>query len=319
MATKTKLQVWWHVRQPKDPVSTLDLSYRPCDAARGTPLDYVPIDHLANIGGQLSDTLQRRLVEVTRQIGHFVPAAEPRDFGLGPIQPTEWLEGFSYFPQGGPPYERGDLFVAYRHHWPKFVEQESHNFTLHTDQVPRSLEAMLRTFTPICEEIAWRRYKERYDVPPETVVPQEYHPPFIFISFLDAYRAAAEVLREQLVDQDFLVFVDREAIAAGKRWRMELDAGLEQMEVFVPLVVPKYATGGATKLEYDRAREREEQGKTTILPVLIDGAPADFPQFNEAQLVLLNTEERRREPLLTEAVARLVGGIFGIPVKGLTG
>ena len=317
---ETKLQVWWHVRNPKDPIGGFALSYRPCNAKTGAPLHYVPVGHLEGVGGRLAGELQRRLPECAHQIERFVPPAESRDFGLGPVQPNQWLEAFSYLPQGGPSYERGDLFVAYRHHWPGFLENEPHNLILHVGQIPRSLESMLRTLTPDCEKICWEDYKRRYGVPPETLVPQEYHPPFVFISFLDAYRAIAGKLRDELAKRDFLVFVDREAITAGKKWPLELSKALDQMDFFLPLLAPGYGEGGATKDESAQARTRESRGEVTVISVLVDGAPEMFPEFNQTQMVLLNTEERRAGPTLwSEAVERLVGGMFGVPVHGLTG
>ena len=95
MTQRTKLQIWWHVRNPDDPIGSFAVSYRSCIAEIGAPLEHVPIRHLENIGRFLPDELQRRISQCSRVIRQFVPKAEARDFGLGEVKPTEWLEAFS--------------------------------------------------------------------------------------------------------------------------------------------------------------------------------------------------------------------------------
>ena len=133
--------------------------------------------------------------------------------------------------------------------------------TIRAEESPRSLEAMLRTFTPACEAIGWEDYKGRYNIKPEQIIPQEYHPPFVFVSFLDAYRGIAMRLRDDLVTKDFLVFLDREAIAAGRKWRVEIDDALSRMEFSLPLVAPGHGVAGMTEHELSWARRHEHAGR----------------------------------------------------------
>lgn len=315
---RIKVQVWWHLRDPKSPGS-FALSYRPCDAETDRPLEDVAPRHLEQKGNDLPPHLGDLLPHCVQQIHALIPPPAPRDFGLGEIPPQYWLEAFSFMPMDAPGHERGDLLVHYRYHWHGFVEHEHHQMLLRVAAIPKSLAAMLGTFTRFCEEAAWADYKARYKIPAEAVVSEEYRPPFLFISFRDRYRDVAEILRDHLVARDFAVFLDHFAIATGKRWRLEIGEALEKMEVFIPLVSPDYAKEGESLREYQRAREREARGEIRILPVLLEGRPVDHPEFSESQMILL-TPERRADPgLRGEAVERLIGAIFGVAVPGLSG
>jgi len=179
---------------------------------------------------------------------------------------------------------------------------------------------MLRTFTPVVEQLCWRHYRDRYRLPEDALVPQEYHPPFLFISFLDAYRAIATHLRDSLVPRDFKVFVDRDVITIGRQWRLEIAAALEEMEFFLPLLAPGYAAAGETGREYARAVERQALGQAVILPILVEGVPGQFPGFNPAQMLLLREENGRDDPAAWNlAIERLIGGIYGLGVPGVMG
>lgn len=98
-----------------------------------------------------------------------------------------------------------------------------------------------------------------------------------------------------LIGRGFAVFVNREAIVVGQRWSLEFNDALDKKDFFVPPLAP---------------------GKRgwSMTPV-----PGNFPIFWETQMVLLHTSERRDNPLAwRREVERLVGGIFGIALPGLT-
>ena len=114
----------------------------------------------------------------------------------------------------------------------------------------------------------------------------------VFLSYSRADQAAADALRDRLVDQPhkLRVFIDWRALAAGRPWQPALEAALAGCRAMLVLIGPE-GIGGWQHREIQLGLDRQTGAEQTptpfpVMPVLLPGLEPDDYVANLGRLIL---------------------------------
>src|SRR5688572_27016369 len=90
-------------------------------------------------------------------------------------------------------------------------------------------------------------------------------PPRVMLSYNSAQRAFAETLKLRLRVANLDVWIDRESIPPGTRWREGFVRAIQARDVFVPILSPEFLDSSHCRLEVLTARSFGKK----IVPVMV--------------------------------------------------
>lgn len=115
----------------------------------------------------------------------------------------------------------------------------------------------------------------------------------VFLSYSHKDFDFVEKLYQRLVRDGVECFFDRESIAWGSNWVIELEKGLDECDVVVLVLTPDYFTSEWTAIEHSSVRTNDPAGLgKKICPVLLEACP-DLPAFlRPIQPIDISTAQR---------------------------
>jgi cobaltochelatase CobT len=119
-------------------------------------------------------------------------------------------------------------------------------------------------------------------------------------SFTGRLSALREAIQHELGAQlgrsktTFRLWQDKEAIAPGKLWELEISSAVDQSVFFIPIITPRLVNSNYCKFEFDAflARERALGRTDLVFPILYVPVPA------------LESEARWRDHPVLSAIAK---------------
>jgi parallel beta-helix repeat protein len=126
----------------------------------------------------------------------------------------------------------------------------------------------------------------------------------------------------QLGEKDFQIFIDRDHIKWGQKWRRRIDESLEAITLLIPILTPAFLASKECRREVEEflAHERKRGRDDLILPIYYVGAPQlDDPQRRDADPLAselatrqyADWRELRFEPFTSSVVRQRVAQLAG--------